>query len=124
MFPDTTNNQLLLQASRLAGLLGAVITVGLYAVLLFFNPYSSQEIVNDAFGIGAVMTALAGLAIWASLRLKPIPLLFIFLGSFFPAGLYMLGTSGIFRWIGVSNLFYLLAGLGMAFALRSVGPED
>jgi hypothetical protein len=102
-----------LQIIRLIGLTGAGLTLLLYGGFVFFNPYSDQRLAPDVYGVAIFMSLLALLAGWAALKSKPGWLLVAFLLSFFPVGLYLLGTPGLFRWIGVGNLLYLLAGLSL-----------
>lgn len=56
------------------------------------------------------MVLLALVVIWGVIADRPVPVLVAFLLSLFPAGLYFLGTPGIFAWIGVMNVFYLVGG--------------
>ncbi len=71
--------------------------------------------------LAALMIVLALAAAWASLNTKPLILLFAFVGSFVPSGFYMLLlTPSPFKWIGVGNLLYLVAGLLMLSSRRSL----
>jgi hypothetical protein len=96
--------------TKIVCLLGALFAFGslsLYIVLAFFNPYAPGHITVP-------MVAMIFLAIWgiiASLTEKPYLMLTVSLVSFVPIGLYLLGTPGIFRWIGACNLLLLLASL-------------
>ncbi len=56
------------------------------------------------------MVLLALLVIWGVIVGKPVPVFVAFLLSFFPVGLYFLGTPGVFAWIGVLDVLYLVAG--------------
>ena len=109
-----TQHSPLLIFARLLGVAAALATIVLYGILLFFNPYSSEGITAGTYGVGALMGLLALVAIAGALMCKPSLLLFAFLGSFLPVGLYFLASPGIFALIGVANLLYLLAAGSMA----------
>jgi hypothetical protein len=123
--------RLFLVLGRLTGLVAALSAVALYAVLVFFNPYVSSpgqggaDVVTHV--VVALMVVLALTAAWASLYGKPLVLVLVFVPSFVPFGLYMLGTPGVFFWIGVANLLYLFAALllvGAKLSALSVRPGD
>jgi hypothetical protein len=107
-----------LQIIRLIGLTGAGLTLLLYGGFVFFNPYSNQGLEADVYGVAILMSLLALLAGWAAVKFKPDWLLIAFMASFFPVGLYLLGTPGVFRWIGIGNLLYMLAGLSLILYRR------
>ena len=111
-------NSSFLQIVRLIGLTGAGLSLFLYSWFVFFNPYSDQGLNSEVYSVAILMSLLALLAGWAAFKFKPGWLLAAFLLSFFPVGLYLLGTPGIFRWIGVANLLYLLAGLNLILYRR------
>jgi len=48
----------------------------------------------------------------------------IFGALFVPIGLYLLFTPGIFRWIGIFNLLYLLASLLMVVEHAIAKPSQ
>jgi len=111
-------SQLLLILARSAGLLGALTAAVLWAVFIFFNPYYSPD---QGFNLAPYATAimmilLAVAAAWATLHVRPLILLVAFVGSFAPAGFYVLLTPSIFKWIGVADLLYLIALLFMGGA--------
>jgi hypothetical protein len=111
-------------AERLARTLGvaaALAVVILLAVLLFANPYSDQGIGAVTYAIMALMAALAGLAGWSAWKGHPLGLIAAFALSFFPVGLYLLGTPGVFRWIGAADVLYLAGGVLLWIARRA--PE-
>lgn len=121
MLNNTLTLPPVLQAARWLGLAAAVGTVLLYGQLIFFNPYSDQGLSPNTYGLAILMSLVALLAAWASLKLKAPLLVAAFLISFFPVGLYLLGTPGLFRWIGVCNLLYLVTGLTIAVYQRKRG---
>jgi hypothetical protein len=72
----------------------------------------------------AEMSALAILGLLASLKKWPLLMLVVFLASFIPVGLYLLGVPSVFRLIGVTDLLYLVAAFWLlADWLRSF-PEN
>jgi hypothetical protein len=99
----------MLKIARLIGMFASLGTLGLYIVLVFFNPYSAGQL---TWPIGLMML-LAGVGFMVAWKTSPYLMLIVFLASFIPIGLYMLGTPGIFKWIGVFNLLYGLASLSL-----------
>jgi hypothetical protein len=71
----------------------------------------------------AEMAALAALGLLASLKKWPLIMLAIFLVSFFPTGIYLLGVPSIFRLIGVADLLYLVATLWLLVAWVCASQE-
>jgi hypothetical protein len=90
-------------------MVSAAATALLYGLLLFSNPYNFEEFTVEIYWIAAIMIFLALLAVWAAVRLNTTFMFVVFIGLFFPEGLYMLGMPGLFRWIGAANLIYLVA---------------
>ena len=68
----------------------------------------------------AEMTAIALLGLLAGLKKWPLLMLGVFLASFFPVGLYLLGVPSLFRLIGVADLLYLVAALWLLVALPKI----
>lgn len=100
--------------ARIAGLGAAAIVTVLWSVLLFV-PANKEGITGGTYVVGAVMIALALLAVWGVLAMKPWTLVLAFVGSFVPVGLYALGLPGVFRFVGYANLLFLFAGVLIAF---------
>ncbi len=89
-----------------------LVTVGFWLVLWFFNPYSdSGEITSP----GILMFSIAMLAILASIFRQAIVLFIFSLISFFPFGLYFLGSPGIFSVIGVLNILCIALAIYLLF---------
>lgn len=108
----------MLRAGRWIGFLASGATLVLWAVFLFANPYDSEGIKSDNYAVAAVMVALAAAAFVAAWRIIPILMFIVFAISLFPVGLYLLGTPGIFRWVGVCNFLFLPSGLLMRAARK------
>jgi hypothetical protein len=82
-------------------------------VLLYFNPYVKTEPKVDLSPTVLLMVAAAFLGIVASVMARPLWMLIVFCVSFFPMGFYLLGTPGIFKWIGVCNIGFLVSAVLM-----------
>lgn len=61
----------------------------------------------------ALTGLLAVVAAVASIVGSPGGLLIVFLLSFFPVGLYLLGAPSIFKWVGVAELGYLASATAL-----------
>ena len=107
MSTSPSNNKLYLLSAMLWFL-----TVGLWIVLWFFNPYSQTETVTIP---GLVMLFVATTGVVSSFLKKPILLLTLALLSFFPIGLYLLGTPGIFLNIGLLNVVSVVVAARLLF---------
>ncbi len=108
------HNPVLLLA-RVVGVGAASATIVLYCVFLFANPYNQKGITGSTYIVGEIMVALALLAAWSAWTLKPWALVLAFAASFFPVGFYLLGSPGIFTFVGVANVLYLVAGALISF---------
>lgn len=93
------------------GLLVAAGTLVFWLVGLLYLPPVSWL-------VAGVMIGLSLIAGYASLRERPYLLLLVALFSFFPVGYYLLGTPGLFRWIGVLNLFLFVMAGGIFLSSR------
>jgi len=85
-----------------------LLTAVLWYVLWYFNPYT------DRFEMPAPTVALFGIALFAQyccFKKMPKALIFLSAVSAFPFGLYLLGTPGIFAWIGVTNILSLIVAI-------------
>jgi hypothetical protein len=101
------------RTTRVIGLLVCGGTVGLWVVLSFFNPYGYQGATATSYIIAILMVLLTIIGIVAILMAKPYWVLIVALASFMPVGFYLLGTPGVFRWIGVFNVLLFVSGLLM-----------
>lgn len=98
---------MLRRTAQVMGLVSATGGLVLCAVFVWFNPYTAGVLtlpiaVRVAIGLGGLFAAFKGWRFW---------MLVVFAASFLPLGLYLLGTPGIFKWIGISDLVYLVATL-------------
>lgn len=100
--------------SRSLGILASLGAFILYIILAFFNPYNPSGLTLPIFLMMLVAIASAAVAYF----MRPYWVLVLFAVSFIPIGLYMLGTPGLFRLIGIFDLLYLLAGILMLVSKR------
>lgn len=87
---------------RIAGVSIWALTLVLWVVLWFFNPYASTGETITIPGLAMILVAVFGA--FASIRGSGIGQLLASLSSTLPIGLYVLGTPGIFAFIGVLNI--------------------
>lgn len=100
---------------RTASLFGVIASLGslfLWVMFLFFNPYSNAGIGGVTYVIGFTMLGLSVVGILASLKTRVILMYIVFLGSL-PLGLYFFLTPGIFKWLGLFCVLYLVSALLM-----------
>ncbi len=102
------NATALRQASRILGTMSGLTTASLSAAFLVQaeRPATGTLLVF----IWLMLLGIAGA--WAAWRRLLMPLAVVFLLSFIPVGLYLLGASGWLRWVGAATL-----GHGLAAAL-------
>ena len=85
----------------------------LWLVLWFDNPYSKISPLELITLPGVFMVALCLLGMFVSIRKKPVLMLVVSTISFFPIGWYLLGSPGIFKIIGLSNMACFILSLLM-----------
>ena len=114
MVRGATNDGPLLTFARILGFGAGIGTIILYGAALFFNaPARSVSNETDVYVVGAGICLLGLVAAWGALARKPVLLFVAFVVSFFPVGLYILGTESIFAAIGICHLLYVVAGIIM-----------
>ena len=106
---------------RAAGLLGSLLTAGLWLVFLFSAPATESGASTATFFVVLLMVGIATLGALAAWRGRPYLMLAVFVFSLFPMGLYLLGTPGIYRWIGVFDFLFLASGSLMVWGARKEG---
>ncbi len=100
--------------ARILGVSSAAGCLLLWAYLAY-TQISSPVYAEDTLRTAAAMGLLALVAIPATLFDRPFLMIVIFLFSFFPAGLYLLGVPSLYRLIGVLNLVYLLTAIVLLY---------
>lgn len=103
------------KVSTYIGLVAGAVSLILWVMLIYFNPYSNQPGFDTLINTFLTLFLPACLAIAASLTKKNVFMLIAFLWSF-PISLYMVLTPSIFVLFGVTNLSYLLSFLLMRLA--------
>ncbi len=78
-----------------------ILSLSLWFVLWFINPYSNDKASNIITIPGVFMAVFCLFGIVISIKRKPILLALISILSFFPVGLYLLLTPGIFKIISL-----------------------
>jgi len=101
---------------KLAKPLG-VISAGVCLVLWAYLAITSRNdpVQSEAAQTAAIMGLVAVIGVVATLFERPFLMIVIFLFSFFPIGLYLLGVPSIFMLIGICNLLYLVASAVMLY---------
>lgn len=100
--------------TRSGQFIGGAVSLGLVALWLvfaFFNPYGKQGQTPQTWVTVVVMLALAIAGLAFALTRHAAGVLIVAGASLLPVGLYMLGTPGLFRWIGILDVLLLAAGL-------------
>jgi hypothetical protein len=82
------------------------LTIVLWLVLWFFNPYTSAGGTITIPGMVMILVAIFG--VFASLKGSWLGQLLASLASIFPIGLYLLGSPGIFAFIGILNMLSIV----------------
>ena len=105
--------------ARWLGIACGATVVSLSAVMIWFNPYATplpDEMAHTQiiFGILSLLGVLGAVTAW--LR-APSIVLAVFLLSFLPVGLYLLGTISTFSFIGVAHIGFLVSAL-ILFTLK------
>jgi hypothetical protein len=114
-------------AGRLIGLGAAAGVVALWGVFLFGNPYSSPAD-DRTFLVGVTMMIGGAIAAAAAATGAHVAMYLLFFVMFFPLGLYVWLTPGLFSAIGWLQLAYLgaavLVHLGIVQAKRKGSVGD
>ncbi len=108
----------MLKMSRFIGLGASVGVITLWGLFSFFNPYGDLGAISGTYLVTALMVLVAITGIIAALTDNAVLMLGVFILSFVPVGFYTLGTPGIFRWIGIFNILFLLSSLPGLFRRR------
>lgn len=103
---------------RAVGLLASLLTAGLWLVFLFSAPSAEGGASTATFFVVLLMVGIAALGVLAAWRGRPYLMLAVFIFSFFPMGLYLLSTPGLYLWIGVFDFLFLVSGVLMVLGAR------
>lgn len=97
-------------AGKIIGVASGVAACGLW-LWAIGTPSPDFPLSGVSVAIGAVMMVIAICVVIASVRGHGVAIVVMFVLSFLPIGIYLLGSSHWLRWIGVANLGFLLAGV-------------
>ncbi len=109
-------------AGKFTGAASGVAACGLWLWVLG-TPQDTFSLSAVHISVGVLMMLFALFAVIASLRGHGLALVVMFFMSFFPVGGYLLGIPHWLRWIGVSNLGFLAAGLMIMYSTRKATPQ-
>jgi hypothetical protein len=98
------------------GVFASVALLALWVALAVVSRDYPQSAASENWLRMAEMILLSGLGLLVSLKKWPLLMLAVFLASFFPVGLYLLGVPSVFRLIGVADLLYFIAALWLLVA--------
>jgi multisubunit Na+/H+ antiporter MnhC subunit len=87
--------------------------------MTLFDAYGYEDLSLTAVTIQLTMICLALVAGCGAVAKQPGLLLLAFAVSFMPIGLYMLGSPGIFAFIGVANIGYAVAAMIISYGQYS-----
>lgn len=104
----------MMKNTRRIGLFACTAMFVLYLILVFFNPYVPRVALTLPIAV-SIGLSLAGLMV--TLKTKPYLMVLVAVALFIPIGFYLLGTPGIFRWIGIFNIVFLFSALLMLVKL-------
>jgi len=98
---------------RVIGITASLCSASLWLTLVWarFDTYREASVDLSGVMVVSAMIILALAGIYASLKLKPLVMCWVFAGSFLPCGLYMLGAENYYRWIDIFNLLYLVSAI-------------
>ncbi len=98
----------MLKKSSFLGLGAAIISIALWLIFNFVNPYSNETNYETALITLFMLVFPAITAIISFFTSRKVLMLIAFIWSF-PISLYMLGTPSIFLTFGITSFCYLLS---------------
>jgi hypothetical protein len=105
------------------GVFASTAMLVLWVALAVISRNYPQSTTSDTWLRMAELTVIAIVSLLASLKRWPLLMLAVFLASFFPAGLYLLGAPSIFRLIGIADVLYFVATLWLLVSWVCTFPE-
>jgi hypothetical protein len=109
-------------AGKIIGAASGVAACGLWLWALG-TPQGPFSLSAVHIAIGVLMMLFAIFVVIASVRGHGLALLIMFFMSFFPVGAYLYASSHWLRWIGVSNLGFLVAGLLILYSTQKTAEQ-
>jgi len=113
----------MLALGRGIGLGAAGVTLALWGWFLSGKLYNTAGITTATYSVVYLMVLIAVVGVFAAWKAWPHLMLLVFFLSFVPMGFYLLGTPGVFFWIGVTNLGFLASGILLRKGRRAQPPE-
>ncbi len=110
-------------AGKTVGAASGVAACGLWLWALG-TPQGTFSLSAVHIAIGVLMMLFAIFAVIASVRGHGLALMIMFIMSFFPVGGYLFGIPHWLRWIGVSNIGFLVAGLMILYSTRKTAERQ
>lgn len=108
---------------KIVGIVAAIGCIALWIVFLWWNPYArSYEPTPRRVAFLMMLVWAAGAVFLYRERFGRAYAVFVV--TFFPVGLYLLGTPGIFLWIGVLTIVFLAATLALHWVSRRRSAAD
>ena len=104
-------------AGKIIGAASGIAACGLWLWVLG-TPQDTFSLSAVHIAVGVLMMLFAIFAVIASVRGHGPALVVMFIMSFFPVGAYLFGIPHWLRWIGVSDLGFLVAGLMIMYSTR------
>jgi hypothetical protein len=110
-------------AGKIVGAASGVVACGLWLWALG-TPQGTFSLSALNIAIGVLMMLFAIFAVIASVRGHGVALVIIFIMSFFPVGAYLYGIPLWLRWIGVTDLGFLVGGLMILYSARKTAEHQ
>ena len=105
--------------SRILGIIAGLSSISLWLVLVFFNPYSSDDGARIAVITFTMLLLPACLAIIAAIQPNSTGMLIASVWSL-PVSAYLAMTPGIFAYFGLSSVIYLVSFIMMLLGKKIV----
>jgi hypothetical protein len=110
-------------AGKIIGAASGAAACGLWLWALG-TPQGTFSLSAVHIAIGVLMMLFAIFAVIASVRGHGFALMIMFIMSFFPVGAYLYGIPHWLRWIGVTNIGFLVAGLMIWYSTPKTAEHE
>jgi len=114
--------KLLHTAGRIIGMISGAVSCLLWTATIW-DPAAGFTLSTASFAVVLLMLLIGAVVVVASIKANSTMLLVLFVVAFLPVGLYLIGVPYWIRWVGLSNLGYLLAGLLLRLRLPVSGTN-
>lgn len=99
------------KTSVILGIAGSLLGILLWIILIFFNPYGSEQTKPGTFYITFLMLCLPAIVAILTLVYNRLKLIWVVLIWTLPYGLFFSATPGIFNVYGIVLVIYLIAAI-------------